>query len=612
MSDINTENYSAMKFSGSANAYDIFYRSKGMPEIQIKEAELTASPQIINFKGSKMYFGKSDLNMSASLKNPLAVFSMEKNVVVNISGNSNLFDLNEWMGKSEDSTTKNKEQAQISIDEKILKNASMTMKLYGKRVLMNEYILDNINLDANIAANAMQINDLSAILDGNDMKVNGTLINAYEYLFNNGILDGTINLYSQKFDANKFMSTNTSTPSSQTMTIIPVPKNVRLTIHSDIKKLTYTNLELNDFTGNLIVQDREVMLKDLKTNTLGGGISMNGIYNTKDITKPDFSIKLDFSKINYAAAIKSIDMLKRAAPIAAYVDGIFNTTLVMRGKLGAEMTPDLSTIDASGFLETLNGHIKGFKPFIDLSDKLGIKELREFNITNTKNWFEIVNGFIELKEFNKVFKGIDMTISGKHGFGKEMSYNIDLVIPRDMLKKNNITGTVESGLAFLEKEALKKGVNINQGPNIFLNVKMTGNLLNPKFQITPKTSKGGSISNSVSDKVNETTNMVKDSISKIIKKKEGELKDTISKRANQELEKAKAKAEAAAQKTIDSLKSKAKTVVTNKIDTLTKDIISDSLKQKAKDVLDSKSKEEIDKIKDKLKDFNPFKKKGKG
>ena len=62
-------------------------------------------------------------------------------------------------------------------------------------------------------------------------------------------------------------------------------------------------------------------------------------------------------------------MLKRAAPIAAYVDGFFNTTLVMKGKLGAEMTPELSSIDASGFLETLNGNIKGFKPFVDLSDK---------------------------------------------------------------------------------------------------------------------------------------------------------------------------------------------------------------------------------------------------
>ncbi|MBL0100943.1 MAG: hypothetical protein IPP49_13660 [Saprospiraceae bacterium] len=48
------------------------------------------------------------------------------------------------------------------------------------------------------------------------------------------------------------------------------------------------------------------------------------------------------------------------------------------------------------------------------------------------------------------------------------------------------------------------------------------------------------------------------------------------------------------------------------MDTLTKGVISDSLKQKAKDVLDKKSSEEVDKIKEKLKDFNPFKKKGKG
>ncbi|HRO74453.1 MAG TPA: hypothetical protein PK611_12315, partial [Saprospiraceae bacterium] len=90
------------------------------------------------------------------------------------------------------------------------------------------------------------------------------------------------------------------------------------------------------------------------------------------------------------------------------------------------------------------------------------------------------------------------------------------------------------------------------------------------------------------------------------------LKDTITKRANQEIDKVKSKVEAAGQKAIDSLKSKAQKEVVSKIDSLGKGIVNDSLKQKAKDIIEKGAGDEINKIKDKLKDFNPFKNKKKG
>jgi AsmA-like C-terminal region len=396
------------------------------------------------------------------------------------------------------------------------------------------------------------------------------------------------------------------------MAVIPVPERIRLKIKSQIKELIYTNLNMKDFVGDLAVQNQEVVLSGLKTNILGGTFAMEGLYDTKDIEKPNYAVKLDLSKFKYAEAIKSFDMLKKAAPIAEYLDGIFNTTLVMKGKLGSQMMPDLSTLDASGFIETVNGSLKGFNPFGQLADKLGVKELANVTMANTKNWFEIINGTIELKEFNKVISGVDLTMGGRHGFGKDMDYNIDLVIPRSLLKKNNVTNVAESGLGLLEKEAGKLGININQGPNLFVNVKMTGNIKSPKFKITPKTSAGASASDAVTAGVNSAVAQVKDTINKEIKKQEEKLRDTIQKRANEELEKVKTKVATEGQKVVDTLKAKAKTEVINRVDSLTKGVISDSLKQKAKDVLDKKTGDEVDKIKDKLKDFNPFKKKGKG
>lgn len=609
MSDVNAENYEAIAFKGNAEAKNIKYQSKGMPVISLPYAKAAASPQKIEFSGDNMQLGKSDLTLAASIQNPLAAFSTEKNVAIDIISKSKLFDMNEWMTETPAETTANSQSTYMA-DEKLLQNSKMNVNAEFDKILMNEYVLDKLKVAGSLAANSIKIDQFTAMIGENDLAISGIVANAYNYFFGNGVLKGDIRMTSNNFDANKFMSAETS-KTAEPLTVIPVPANVDIQINTNIKNLTYTNLNLKDFSGILQVANQEVALKDVKTNTLGGTISLDGLYGTKDLAAPYFSVKLDLSKIKYVEAIKKIEMLQKAAPIAAYIDGFFNTTLVMKGKLGAEMTPDLSTLDASGFLETLQGTLKGFNPLGQLADKLGIKEINEVNFLNTKNWFEIAQGFVELKEYKKVVKDIDMTISGKHGFGKDMDYNIDLIIPRELLKKNKITGTAELGLSMIEKEASKLGINIDQGPNIFLNVKMTGNIKNPKFKITPKTGSGTSAGSVIESKVNETVATVKDSISKEIKKQEAKLKDTITKRVNQEVENAKSKAEDAARKALDSIKSRAKSEVITKIDTLTKGILTDSLKQKAKDAVGKKGQEEVDKIKDKLKDFNPFKKKGK-
>lgn len=612
MSDINAERYQAIRFDGNATAQNLKIKTKSMPEIRIGQATATASPKEISFISHNMILGQSDLDLTADVQNPLAFFSTEKKMKVNIKGNSNYFNLDEWMTEEPKGSKSNTELTAVPANEDIIKKSNMNLNLQAKKVKMNGYNLQPFNMDANLSANAMDIKNFNTSIEGSDIRLSGTVVNAYDYLFNNGTLDGNLHLTSNKLDLNKFMLDTPSKTDEAPMSIIPVPERVRLKMNASVGELNYTNMTLKDANGELEVQNREVVLNNFDTKLLGGSFGLKGFYSTADLSKPEYSVKLDINKIKYADAIKTFDLLKKAAPIAEFLDGFFNTSLVMKGTLGQNMMPQISTLDASGLIETLNGTIKGFNPLSKLSSLLGIKELSDIDLVNTRNWFEIADGFVEVKEFTKTIHGIDMTMSGKHGINQDMSYNIDLIIPREMLKGNKITGAAESSLKLLEQEASKLGINIDQGPNLFVNVKMTGNLKNPKFKITPKSSSGKNLQGELTDKGQEILSAAKDSLNKELKHQQEKLKDTITKRVNKEIDKAKSKAEEKGQKAIDSLKSKAKSEVENKIDSLTKGIVNDSLKQKAKDIIEKGAGEEIDKIKDKLKDFNPFKNKKKG
>lgn len=611
MNDVNTENYEAIDFKGQAQMSDFSLKSKGKPKVEIQRLLANASPQLIKIQGDNMALGKSDLNLNAEIINPLAMLSTAKNIQVNVEASSNNFYVDEWQSSTTPSTQVG-EKVALEVDENLVNNAKMNLRILAKNVQFKEHTITNLDINGSAAANALKVDNLSAQIKESDFKMNGIVLNAYDYVFNNGILDGKINMTSNSLDANQFMTTQSVSTSNDTPKVIPVPDNVRMVVDVLINNLQYTNLKLKNFAGQLEIQKNEVALRNLSTESLGGKIAMEGVYNTADATKPDFSIKLDLSKIKFAEAISKLEMFKKAAPIAAYIDGFFNTTLVMKGKLGSEMSPDLSSIDASGFLETVSGSLKGFNPVGQLADKLGVQELKEVVLSNTKNWFDIVQGYVSLKDFNKNIKGIDLTVSGKHGFGKDMDYNFSFIIPRVLMKKNKVTAVAESGLSLIENEASKLGINIDQGPNVYVDVKMTGSFQKPVFKITPKTGKGSSVKEAVTDKINESVSSLKDTINKEIKKKEQQLKDTIQKRANEAYDNLKQKAEEAARRAEDSIKNRVKDVVTQKLDTLTKGIISDSLKQKAKDAINNKGAEEVNKIKDKLKDFNPFKKKNKG
>jgi hypothetical protein len=605
MSDIMASNVNKVYFDGNADITNWEYKSKSMPKITAAKISAKASPNALDVDASQFLLGNSDATFHATVNNPLSYFSTQNYPSISINGSSKLIDLNQWKSQNS-SAPSNLAEPPSTISKESTKDANLKIKYIADKVIYDAHELKNVEVNGVISENAIEIDRLGAKMNDSDLTIHGKINGLYDYFISNQILDGDIYLKSKKFDINPFLSTNTAT-SENTQTIL-VPERLRMIVHTDIDDLQYTNLNLKQTKGDIVIYDQEAKLVDMSTNMLGGKVSLEGLYNTRSGGNPDFKVKLDLARISFLQALNNLETFKKLVPVAKYINGHFNTTLVMDGKMGSNMVPLLSSLNASGFLETITGALKGYKPIADMADKLGVSQLKEIDFTNTKNWFEIIQGTVDVKEYKRSWDGIEMTIAGNHRFEKGMDFNFDFVIPKEKVKATKAGKAAVSGHDFLQAEAIKYGIKIDNGPNYYINVSLKGSLTNPIIKITPKTSTGSTIKDVVKTKVNETVNTAKDSIQKVIRKKEDQLRDTITKRANQEVEKAKTKAQNAIDKAVDSLKNKAKDKAIDKLDSLTKNVISDSTRQKAKDILDKKTTQEVEKIKDKIKDFNPFKK----
>ncbi len=614
MSQIDRGDYEAVDMRGTADVNNLKYRSEGLPAVVINQAAMTFTPQRVEIGNFDSRLGKSDIKAKGSIDNILAYFSPEKTMKGDITLTSNLFDANEWVEEETTTTTSASPQALGATpsapteESEIFDRFDFKIDAAINEIVYDVYQLKNTKAVGQISPERMNIQSFETLIGKSDLRGSGTITNIFDYVFDDGTLGGNIDVKSKLFDLNQFMTDDGSTPAASgeatmdqaAMDPILVPGNIDMTIQADMDKLLYTNMTINNLKGTLAVKDEAVVIEEGKAKTLGGAINLSGGYDTKNPEAPTFSIKYDLQDMDFQQAFTTFNSFQTLAPIGKFIKGNFSSTMILDGELGKDMMPKLNTLDAQGFLQTINGVINGFKPLQAVGNALNVDYLKEsVKLDNTKNWFEIKDGVVELKEADHKFKDIAMTIGGTHSLDQEMNYNLTAAIPRKYLENNAAGAAVNTGLSAIRDQASKLGIQIKQSEVLNVLIQLTGSITDPKVKFKLLGADGEA---SLAD-------TAKDAVKEELDKKKEELQN----QAKEKIDEVKAKAQEEANKAVDSVK----TVVKEKVEE-TKKELEDKAKEALKNQLDSAAQKKVDevidkdKIKEELDKFNPFKKKKNG
>jgi AsmA-like C-terminal region len=614
--------------AGDFSLQGMTYRAAGTPVVKINDLNASLSPQKLDLRNFDARLGKSDLRASGAIDNVLAYFSTNKTMTGRLTLNSAYFDANEWLeepaaAETSKTPTDPAPTTTAAADEKVFDRWDFTVDGKVGKLKYDAYDISDLALAGHFAPNKMTVSNFGLNIGQSDLRGNGQILNAWKYLFDHQTVSGVISLRSTAFDLNQFMTPAAPAPPSKSNQpappppptgVIPVPKNIDMTLNVDMGKVQYTNITLSNLNGAVLVKDGVAKLVDCTAGLFGGQVGLNGEYNTKDESKPQFNIDLALLKMSFGNAFQSFETVKQFFPIAQMVDGTFNTTLSMSGLLGKDMMPDLNTISMAGFLETLDAILNNVKPLNAIGDKLNVSYLKRLELKNSKNWFEIKDGKVTVKPFNIQMREVGMQIGGSHGLNQEMSYQITTKTPRKALEKNAVGAAANAGLNWLSGEASKAGVSIAQGEFVNVRFDLTGSLFNPKIAVKVLGSDG------------EST--LKEEASATAKAAVDKAKDSLATVANKELDKAKEKAKAAADKAADSLartadkkvqeaknkavetvKEEAGKIIGKEVGTKLGDKAGEQIGDKAGEVLGDKGKKTVEDVKGKLDKWDPFKKK---
>lgn len=291
----------------------------------------------------------------------------------------------------------------------------------------------------------LQLSETTVNIGKNDITADSKFENYIGYLLKGTTLKGNLNIRSNYFNLNDFMSASTDETAAATETaatdsvatattatatgIVEVPRNIDFNMDANLKQVLFDKMTFNNMNGKLVIKDGKVDMKNLSMGTMGGNVVMNGYYSTANAKKPEMKAGFKLSNIGFAQAYKELDMVQKMAPIFENLKGNFSGSINVLTDLDAAMSPVLDTMQGDGSLSTRDLSLSGVKAIDQIADAVKQPSLKEMNVKDMTLDFTIKDGRVETKPFDIKMGDYSLNLSGSTGLDQTIDYSGKIKLP---------------------------------------------------------------------------------------------------------------------------------------------------------------------------------------
>ena len=284
----------------------------------------------------------------------------------------------------------------------------------------------------------LQLSETTVNIGKNDITADSRFENYIGYALKGTTLKGTLNIHSNYFNLNDFMTASAdsvatteaaATDSTAIAGVIEVPRNIDFQMDANLKQVLFDKMTFNNMNGKLIVKDGKVDMKNLSMGTMGGNVVMNGYYSTANAKKPEMKAGFKLSDISFSQAYKELDMVQQLAPIFENLKGNFSGSINVLTDLDAAMSPVLETMQGDGSLSTRDLSLSGVKAIDQIADAISQPSLKEMKVKDMTLDFTIKDGRVETKPFDIKMGDYNLNLSGSTGLDQTIDYSGKIKLP---------------------------------------------------------------------------------------------------------------------------------------------------------------------------------------
>lgn len=417
----------------------------------------------------------------------------------------------------------------------------------------------------------LALEQLNARMGKSDFAVNGTIDNYMGYIFRDELLKGDFTFNSNYLDIDQLMGVTGSSASSGSTESTPaasadaepilIPENVDFNLNTNIARLRYNGIDVNDIRGNVNMKEEVASLNNMTMKTMGGTVGLKGSYNTRDHNKPGIDFGYNLQEIDIQQLASSFTTIEKLAPVAKFAKGKISSNFDMKSSLTKSLEPIYSSLTGGGDFFTNSVTISGFEPLKKIADAMKIDKLASQTLKDVKAFFQFADGKVTLKPFNVKMAGIDTKVSGTTSFEQAIDYKMEMNVPKEMIP-GSIVKAAEQGLTKVNGVLPK--LNVGTFPDVIrVNTLVGGTVTKPVIKTDFKEAilkATGNLKDNLKDQLNDAKDKAIDSAKAVIKDKVEDVKEDLSAKAQQIIADAQKKADkikADAKKEGDRLRSEA-------------------------------------------------------
>lgn len=391
----------------------------------------------------------------------------------------------------------------------------------------------------------------NTVLGSSDFNINGKLENIINYVLSDGMLNGKVDITSNKIVVGELLGDNTeSTGSAETNTneaastgATKVPSNLDLVASLKANQVLYDDIDMKNLNGSIAIKDEKLSLNNLNTNMMGGSAKISGAYDTKNTAQPKLDLVWDIQNFDIQQTFKQFNTVDALAPIGEYLKGTFSTDMDLSTLLNEDMSLNLSALSGLGKVTIPYASFADMPLFTKITEVTKVSFLKNPELKNVWTILKFEDGKVNVEPFDIKMQDIVMNLQGSNGFDKTIDYTIALTVPSD---KFGGAATVANN--FLSKQNIPL-LNLSVPKSLTFHLGVVGDMTKPKVTIKKVTA-------------GDSGSTVKDQIKESLQNELDKAKETAKEQAQQQLDKAKEQA----QQEVDKAKEQVKENVQNEVD----------------------------------------------
>jgi uncharacterized protein involved in outer membrane biogenesis len=323
-----------------------------------------------------------------------------------------------------------------------------------------------------LAPRHTELRSLTATAGSSDLRASGFIDNLLGYVLRDEDLRGSATLNSRRFVLDEWRSDDAE------LDVIPVPPGIDFTIDATVDELLYDKLAMSNARGRVRIKDQRLTLENFAINTLGGSVSVDGVYETTTPARPTFDVGLRMYQIDIPSAFTAFATVRALAPVAKYAQGNFSSDLRLSGPLGTDMIPRFEVISGRGSLQTSQMVIRDFPALERLAGRTKLAFLNDPTLRALTSQFEIRDGRLHVQPFTVALGEAMMNVTGSNGIDQSLDYALRLEVPRGL-----IGADANQALTGLISRAAGAGIDIAAAPAVALGARITGSITDPALSI---------------------------------------------------------------------------------------------------------------------------------